>query len=91
MKIVHMSEKRIGSEPRYAFLDPVVDLLLASGNELATEYRWGSNPTGYFCLMRHPLDLGLVAANFDLPPSVVLDQKFGAVDYGMGTVVIRQE
>ncbi|HEY4541293.1 MAG TPA: hypothetical protein VIG66_02850 [Noviherbaspirillum sp.] len=71
-------------------LDPVVDLLIAHGNRLSEPYRWGSNPTGYFCLLEQALDLELVESYFDLPATVTLNRRLGIVDYGLGTAIIRQ-
>ena len=86
IKIAHFSGK-----PKHEILDGVLDLLLAHGNELATEYRWGSNPTGYFAILKKPIDFELIRNNFELPSTVILNEKFGEVDYGMGTVIIRSE
>ncbi|HVI59377.1 MAG TPA: hypothetical protein VM619_10995 [Luteimonas sp.] len=73
-----------------ALLDPVVDLLLAHGNRLAETYRWGANPTGYFCLLDQPIDFDLVESSFDVPDTVTLDRRLGIIDYGYGTALIRQ-
>jgi hypothetical protein len=77
--------------PRHALLDPVLDSLLDNGNELSTAYRWGSNPTGYFAVLKYPIDFDLVEARFELPTSVVLNRDYGEIDYGFGTVIIRSE
>lgn len=77
--------------PRYALLDPVLDVLLANGNELSTAYRWGSNPTGYFAMLKRPIDFGLIESKFELPSAVVLNREYGEIDYGLGTVIIRSE
>jgi hypothetical protein len=79
---------RAEGRPSYTILDPVVDLLLASGNALANEYRWGSNPTGYFCELKSPIDFQLVESKFELPPGLQLIKELGQVDYGLGTAVI---
>lgn len=78
-------------QPKYKILDEILDLLLVYGNELATEYRWGSNPTGYFALLKQPVNFDLIRDNFELPGSVTLNERFDEVDYGMGTVIIRSE
>lgn len=77
--------------PRYALLDPILDLLLANGNELATTFRWGSNPTGYFAILKRPIDFSLIEKNFEVPEIVALNREYGEVDYGLGTVIIRSE
>jgi hypothetical protein len=91
MAKVKLDPKSFSAVPRHQVLDPVLDLLLASGNQLTTPYRWGSNPTGYFALLKDPIDFDLVEAHFELPPPVILDRFYGVIDYGYGTVVIRAE
>lgn len=41
----------------YEILEPILNLLLENGNEIKTDYRWGSNPTGYFCVLKMTLIL----------------------------------
>jgi hypothetical protein len=79
---------RVPGKPSYTILDPIVDLLLAHGNALANEYKWGSNPMGYFCELKHPIDYGLVESSFELPAGLQLIKELGQIDYGLGTVVI---
>jgi hypothetical protein len=57
--------------PVYSHLDPAVELLLEEGNELARDYRWGENRTGYFCLLLRPIDFDLIEAKFEVPVSFV--------------------
>lgn len=91
MKKIVLNREDYSGLPRYALLDPVLDLLLSNGNELATTYRWGSNPTGYFAILKHPIDFDLIESKFELPSAVALNRKYGKVDYGLGTVIIRAE
>lgn len=91
MSKIKLSKDNFVGKPRYSLLDPVLDLLLSHGNELATSDRWCSNPTGYFALLKRPIDFDLVESKFDLPTSVSLDRSYGEIDYGNGTVVIRAE
>ena len=84
-----LDPKSFGAVPRYEVLEPILNMLISHGNELATSYRWGSNQTGYFALLKHPIDFDLVESNFDLPPAVMLDKAAGSIDYGYGSVVIR--
>lgn len=91
-----MKKKSIDSSlfkvaPRSRVLDAVLDLLLEDGNELATPYRWGSNPTGYFSVLKRAINFKLIKDQFDLPASIVLDELNGVIDYGYGTVVISFE
>jgi len=75
--------------PKYNVLEPILELLLENGNELATDYRWGSNPTGYFCVLKHSIDFELIERTFSLPSSIQVLRQFGSIDYGLGTVVIQ--
>ena len=77
--------------PKYRVFDDVLDLLLSNGNQLTTEYRWGSNPTGYFAILQYPIDFEIVEENFEIPPSVNLNKEYGEIDYGLGTVIIRSQ
>jgi hypothetical protein len=84
-------EETFKGKPHYTILEPILQCLLSNGNELATSYRWGSNPTGYFCLLKQPIDLDLIERSFVLPPSIQLMKEFGEVDYGLGTAIIRKQ
>ena len=66
--------------PVYAHLEPIVDLLLKSGNKLALPYRWGENRTGYFCFLEKPIDFTLIESAFLLPPNVRLAREEGSVE-----------
>lgn len=91
MSKVKIEISSFSGQPKHNILDGVLDLLLSHGNDLATEYRWGSNPTGYFAILKRPIDFDLVRNNFELPASIMLNERFGEIDYGMGTVIIRSE
>lgn len=71
-------------------MDQVVDFLLASGNSLAREPRWGSNPTGYQCLVSDDIDFYELEKKFVFPGSVMLIKKDQMIDYGYGAVRIRK-
>jgi len=85
--MIELSDKCEGS--KYNVLEPVLQLLLARGNRIATDYRWGSNPTGYFCLLAEEIDFDLIEREFKLPETVKLSRDYNEIDYGFGTVVIR--
>jgi hypothetical protein len=80
---------RVPGGPSHSILDPVLDVLLEHGNQLETPYRWGSNPTGYFCVLVKPVDFTLIEQLFDVPSSVELRRELDSVDYGLGTAVIN--
>lgn len=71
-------------------MDQVVDFLLANGNSLAREPRWGSNPTGYQCLVSDDINFSELENSFIFPDSVMLIKKDQIIDYGYGTVRIRK-
>ncbi|WP_045450093.1 hypothetical protein [Vibrio owensii] len=89
MSKVKVEVNSFSGQPKYKILDGVLDLLLANGNELATDYRWGSNPTGYFAILKQQIDFELIRDKFELPASIVLNEQLDEIDFGMGTVVIR--
>jgi len=76
---------KLGSE----VLEPLLKLLIENGNSLATSYRWSSNPTGYVALLTKPIDFELFTMYVEKPKSIVFNQKYGEIDYGLGTAIIR--
>jgi uncharacterized membrane protein len=66
--------------PVYAHLEPIVDLLLANGNQLARPYRWGENRTGFYCFLSKPIDFDLIESAFVLPQTVRLARSGGRVE-----------
>jgi hypothetical protein len=91
MSKIILKKDDYAGQPTYALLEPILDLLLSNGNEIATPYRWGSNPTGYFAILKRPIDFDMVESSFELPDGMLLNRHFGEIDYGYGTVVIRSE
>lgn len=89
MKIVIKDEDFNDKSPEEV-MDQVVDFLLDNGNSLAREPRWGSNPTGYQCLVLNDIDFAALENNFDFPEAIILIKKEQIVDYGYGTVRIRK-
>jgi len=75
--------------PVYAHLEPVVDLLLRHGNELALPYRWGENRTGYFCHLAKPIDFALIESELVLPSHVRLSREEGSVECEVTLASIR--
>ena len=86
---IKINVRDFNGQPTHKILDDVLDYLLENGNELARNPRWGSNPTGYFSLLKKPIDFELVKRNFEFPDTVILDEKYGEIDYGLGTVTIK--
>ena len=85
--MIELSNKIDG--PKYNILEPILKLLLSNGNKIATEYRWESSPTGYFCILKNKIDFELIEKTFVVPSSIQLLRDCGEIDYGIGTVVIR--
>lgn len=75
--------------PVYMHLEPIVDLLLKSGNKLAIEYRWGENRTGFFCHLEKPIDFALVESAFVLPVFVRLHPEAGSIECDVTWATIR--
>ena len=75
--------------PVYAHLEPVVDLLLQHGNELALPYRWGDNRTGYFCHLAKPIDFALIECDLALPSHVRLSREEDSVECDVTWASIR--
>lgn len=72
----------------YHMFDPVVDLLLANGNQLADVNRWSVDQTGYTCELKQPIDFELLENTFEFPDNVEFNHQHSAIDYRMGEVVI---
>jgi hypothetical protein len=66
--------------PEYFHLEPIVDLLLKNGNQLAKTYRWGENRTGFFCFLARPLDFDLIESTFIVPEFVRLDREHDVIE-----------
>jgi hypothetical protein len=69
-----------GARPVYTHLDPIVELLLRSGNRLARDYRWGENRTGFFCFFAGPIDFDLIEQTLELPSFVRLDREHDVIE-----------
>jgi len=67
------------SGPVYSHLDPIVDFLLAHGNELACDYRWGENRTNHFCNLKWQIDFDLLESNFTFPECIQLNRKRSSI------------
>jgi len=62
----------------YANLLPLVETLIAAGNELVDD-GFLMNPDGWRCRLRQPLDLQLVREKFNLPENIQLSEEFDSV------------
>lgn len=68
------------ARPVYSHLEAIVDLLLTNGNELSRPYRWGENRTGFYCLLKHPIDFDLIEEMYIVPSFVRFDQENDAIE-----------
>ncbi|MCC4225764.1 hypothetical protein LL295_19925 [Vibrio campbellii] len=84
--MIELTDKVIGL--KYKILNPILELLLETGNEVFTDYTWSANPTGYLCILKKPIDFDLIESRFVLPKSIHFNKRCGEVDYGLGTVII---
>lgn len=73
----------------YEHLEPLIDFLLESGNELARNYRWGENRAGYFCLLEKPIDFELIEREFILPSYIRLMREADAIECDKSWVSIK--
>jgi hypothetical protein len=77
------------TRPVYSHLEPIVDLLLQHGNELARPYRWGENRSGFFCFLAKPIDFDLIESTFVLPEIVRLARYEGSVECDVTWATIK--
>jgi len=68
------------TRPVYTHLRPIVLLLLSAGNELAKDDEWGEDRTGYYCLLRRPIDFDLIEAQFAIPEFIRLERGHSCVE-----------
>jgi hypothetical protein len=77
------------ARPVYSHLEPIVDLLIANGNQLALDYKWGENRTGFYCFMSKALDFDLIENHFSLPNFIRLDRENGVIECDQTWATIR--
>lgn len=77
------------TRPTYTHLEPIVDLLLQHGNQLARSYRWGENRSGFFCFLAKPIDFDLIESTFVLPETVRLARSEGSVECDVTWATIK--
>jgi hypothetical protein len=65
--------------PPYAHLEPIVDALLAAGNEVAGPSKFYLDRDGWRADLRRPINFGLIEERFDLPDSILLAKSRDAV------------
>lgn len=71
----------------YTHLEPIVELLLAAGNELSDplpnfplqEKGFYMDRDGWKCDLKMPIDFKLVSSNFEIPPSIIISEKNNSI------------
>ena len=63
------------SESSYQNLEPILEELLALGNVIETNYRWGCDRTGYFCTLKHSIDVISILSKFELPENIYFTEN----------------
>jgi hypothetical protein len=74
-------------EPPYAHLKPIVEALLAAGNEASptigghvpNRVGFYQDKDGWRCDLRRPIDFDLLDANFDLPSSLAINREANTI------------
>lgn len=74
--------------PVYSHLEPIVDLLLANGNRLANDFKWGIDRTGYYCHLVERLNFDLVDKSFEIPPFIKLNRQNDSIECAQTWAVI---
>ena len=62
--IIIAEESRERGAVIYEHLQPIVDALLKSGNQLSRQDCWGSTKEGFVCYLQKPIDFALVRSSF---------------------------
>lgn len=86
MKTIISSLPHNGAKP-YTHLEPIVELLLASGNELSDplpsfplqDKGFYMDRDGWKCDFKMPIDFKLVTSNFEIPPSIIISEKNNSI------------
>lgn len=71
----------------YTHLEPIVELLLAAGNELSDPLSnfplqgkgFYMDRDGWKCDLKMPIDIKLVTSRFDIPPSIIISEKNNSI------------
>jgi hypothetical protein len=66
---------REGVTTSYENLQPIVDFLIASGNEVMFPERFIPSPGGLYCRMKNKIDIDLIRETFELPETIKLSEN----------------
>lgn len=86
MKAAISSSPKAGSKP-YSHLEPIVEILLAAGNELSDSLPnfplegkgFYMDRDGWKCDLKMPIDFKLIASKLELPASIVISEKNNSI------------
>jgi hypothetical protein len=79
-----MTKLKIDKKPsfgtgKYEHLDPIVDALIADGNEIVGEERWKKTKDGWLCVVKDPINFSLVKQLFELPSTINCYEDRGTI------------
>ena len=75
---MRIAEQARDPQHPYENLLPILEALLASGNE-TMDGGFLLNPDGWRCRLRRPIDFGLIAATFELPSNISVSRQHDSV------------
>ena len=96
MTIAIQSESPSGAKP-YEHLKPIVQALIADGNRpskahgsaLIDELGFYHDKDGWICVLRDPINFALIEVNFELPPSIELNEAENTIFCRKSWIEIR--
>lgn len=63
------------TQPAYTHLEPLVDYLLAQGNELARQVRWHNDMAAIICSLINPIDFDALEQHFAIPDHIRINRE----------------
>jgi hypothetical protein len=68
-----------GTYPPYNHLQPIVDLLIANGNESKYPEIFFPTKEGWQCRLKKKIDFALLRDNLEIPGTIQLDEEDGTI------------
>jgi hypothetical protein len=78
-----------GTYPPYNHLQPIVDLLIANGNESRHPETFYPTKDGWLCSLKKKIDFDLLRDNLEIPESIKLDEEDGSIFDTLAFIEIR--
>jgi hypothetical protein len=63
----------------YSHLEPIVDALIASGNQSMRDEWFYLDRDGWRCDLKEPIDFDLLRAKFDFPKTIILSEPLDKI------------